>query len=57
MIKIYYTSFDYYVGEVLTNHSLTLDDMLNLINFNEEEFKNKHSIYNINYEDFFIIYQ
>lgn len=54
MVKIYYD--DILVGEVLTNQSLTIEEALKLIEFDEQEFIKEHSFDDIDYNDFRIVY-
>ena len=49
-MKIYYENF--HVGDVVTNQSLTMDEALNLVDFNESEFCEKHGFDDIDYNDF-----
>ena len=49
-MKIYYE--DILVGEVLTNRSLTVDEALDLIDFNEQEFIEQQGFDDIDYNDF-----
>lgn len=48
--KIYYE--DVLVGEVLTNHSMSVDEALALIGFNEEEFLTEQGWDAIDYNEF-----
>lgn len=54
MVKIYYE--DILVGEVLTNRSLTVDEALDLIGFDEQQFINDNGFDDINYNDFRLEY-
>lgn len=54
MVKIYYD--DILVGEVLTNRSLTVEEALELIKFDEQEFIKKHSFDDIDYNEFRLVY-
>lgn len=54
MKKIYYE--DILVGEILTNRSLTVDEILDLIDFNEQEFINENGFDDIDYNHFRIVY-
>lgn len=54
MVKIYYD--DILVGEVLTNRSLTVEEALELIKFDEQEFIEKHSFDDIDYNEFRLVY-
>lgn len=53
-VKIMYE--DVLVGEVLTNRSLTVDEALELIDFDEEEFLSKQGWDGIDYNDFWLMY-
>lgn len=50
MVKIYYE--DILVGEVLTNRSLTVDEALELIGFNEQKFISDNDFDDIDYNYF-----
>ena len=54
MVKIYYD--DILVGEVLTNQSLTVDEALELIEFDEQEFIKKQNFDDIDYNYFRLVY-
>jgi hypothetical protein len=54
MIKVMYE--DILVGEVVTNRSLTVDEALELINFNEEKFITDNGFDDIDYNDFRLVY-
>ena len=54
MVKIYYE--DILVGEILTNRSLTVDEALDLIGFDEQQFINDNGFDNIDYNDFRLEY-
>lgn len=54
MVKIYYE--DILVGEALTNRSLTVDEALDLISFNEQVFIEEHGFDDIDYNDFKLEY-
>jgi len=54
MIKIYYE--DILVGEVLTNRSLTVDEALDLIGFDEQQFISDNGFDDIDYNDFRLEY-
>ena len=54
MVKIYYE--DILVGEVLTNRSLTVDEALELIEFDEQKFISNNGFDDINYNDFRLEY-
>lgn len=49
-MKIYYD--DIFVGEIVTNKSITVDEVLDLIDFNEQEFKEKHCFDEVDYNHF-----
>ncbi|MBU8855294.1 hypothetical protein [Bacillus safensis] len=49
-MKIYYE--DLLVGEVLTNQYLTIDQALELIEFDEEKFISEHGFDDIDYNEF-----
>lgn len=53
-MKIYYE--DILVGEVLTNRSLHVDEALNLIGFNEQEFIEQQGFDDIDYNNFRLVY-
>lgn len=54
MAKVYYE--DVLVGEVMTNQSLTVDEALELIGFNEETFLSEQGWDELDYNDFRIEY-
>ena len=54
MVKVYYD--DILVGEVLTNQSLTVDEALELIEFDEQEFIKDQGFDDIDYNDFRLVY-
>ena len=54
MVKIYYE--DILVGEILTNRSLTVDEALDLIGFDEQQFINDNGFDDIDYNDFRLEY-
>lgn len=54
MVKIYYE--DILVGEILTNRSLTVDEALELIEFNEQKFISDNDFDDIDYNDFKLEY-
>lgn len=54
VVKIYYD--DILVGEVLTNQSLTVEEALELIEFDEQEFIKEQNFDDIDYNDFKLIY-
>ncbi|MBW8350796.1 hypothetical protein K0H71_15270 [Bacillus sp. IITD106] len=47
---------DVLVGEVLTNRSMTVDEALEAIGFNEEEFLNEQGWDDIDYNEFKLVY-
>lgn len=49
-MKVYYE--DILVGEVITNRSLTVEEALELVDFNEEQFIAKNGFDEIDYNDF-----
>lgn len=53
-MRLYYE--DILVGEVVTNHSMSVDQALNLIDFNEEEFIKEHGFDDIDHNDFRLEY-
>lgn len=50
MLKIYYE--DIYVGEIITNQSLTVEEALDLLEFDEQTFLNENQFDAIDYNDF-----
>jgi len=54
MAKVFYE--DILVGEVLTNRSLTVDEALELIGFNEEAFIEENGFDAVDYDDFKLVY-
>lgn len=54
MAKIFYE--DILIGEVMTNRSLTVDEALDLISFNEQAFIAEHGFDDIDYNDFRLEY-
>lgn len=58
MYILYYDAggVEIFVGEVLTNQSLTIDEMLDLVSFDESEFKRDHGIEEIDYNEFYVRY-
>lgn len=52
-MKVYYE--DILVGEVVTNKSLTVNEALELIDFNEEEFIKEQGFDDIDYNDFELV--
>ena len=52
MIHIYYD--DILVGELVNNRSITLEELLELVGFNEEEFKDDHDLESIDYDCFYV---
>lgn len=53
-MKIYYE--DVLVGEVITNHSMTVGDALELVGFNEESFLSEQGWDAVDYNDFRLDY-
>lgn len=53
-VKVMYE--DILVGEVLTNQSLTVDEALNLIGFDEAKFLEDNGFDDIDYNDFKLVY-
>src|SRR5690625_7124581 len=54
MVKVMYE--DVLVGEVTTNKSLTVDEALNLIDFDEQEFLEEQGWDDIDYNEFKLVY-
>jgi len=54
MAELYYEKI--LVGEVTTNRSLTVDEALEQIEFDEQEFITKYGFDDIDYNDFKLIY-
>lgn len=54
MVKVIYE--DILVGEVLANRSLSVEEALNLIDFNEEQFLADNGFDEIDYNDFTLVY-
>ncbi|KYC94353.1 hypothetical protein B4102_3574 [Heyndrickxia sporothermodurans] len=53
-MKVFYEEI--LVGEVVTNRSLTVDEALELIDFNEEKFIEENGFDDIDYNDFRLVY-
>lgn len=53
-MKIYYE--DILVDEVVTNRSMTVDEALELIDFDEEKFISENGFDDIDYNDFKLVY-
>ncbi|MCR1833043.1 hypothetical protein NSA56_01360 [Oceanobacillus caeni] len=53
-MKIYYE--DILVDEVVTNRSMTVDEALELIDFDEEKFISDNGFDDIDYNDFKLVY-
>lgn len=53
-MKIYYE--DILVGDVVTNRSMTVDEALELIGFNEQEFIEANGFDDIDYNEFKLVY-
>ena len=49
-MKLYYE--DILVGEVVTNRSLSVNEALEMVGFNEENFVEEHGFDDIDYNDF-----
>ena len=54
MAELYYEKI--LVGEITTNKSLTVDEVLERIEFDEQEFITKHGFDDIDYNDFKFVY-
>ncbi|WP_341144420.1 hypothetical protein [Paenibacillus sp. FSL H8-0315] len=54
VMKVYYE--DILVGEIITNHSMTVDQALELINFNEEAFLSEQGWDELDFNDFRLDY-
>ena len=54
VVKVMYE--DIMVGEILTNQSLTVDQALELIGFNEQKFIEENGFDDIDYNDFELVY-
>lgn len=54
MAKVYYE--DILVGEIVTNRSLSVDEALELLDFNEEQFVLDNGFDDIDYNDFRLEY-
>lgn len=54
IVKVMYE--DIMVGEILTNQSLTIDQALELIGFNEQKFIEENGFDDIDYNDFKLVY-
>jgi len=52
-MKLFYN--DILVYEVMSNMSLSVDDVLSLMNFNEADFIAKHGFDDIDYNDFYVV--
>ncbi|KYD02619.1 hypothetical protein [Heyndrickxia sporothermodurans] len=53
-MKVFYEEI--LVGEVVTNRSLTVDEALELIGFNEEKFIEENGFDDVDYNDFKLVY-
>lgn len=53
-VKVMYENI--LVGEVYTNRSLSVDEALNLIDFNEAKFIEENGFDDIDYNDFWLAY-
>ena len=58
MYNLYYddAGVEIFVGEVLTNEALTVDEMLNLVSFDESSFKRENGFDEIDYNEFYVRY-
>lgn len=54
MVKVFYE--DVLVGEVTTNRSLTVEEALDLIGFDEQEFLDEQGWDDIDYNEFRLVY-
>lgn len=54
MAKVFYE--DILVGEIVTNRSLTVDEALELVGFDEEVFISENGFDDIDYNDFKLVY-
>jgi len=54
LVKVMYE--DILVGEILTDRSLSVDEALELIGFDEEKFVSEHGFDDIDYNDFELVY-
>lgn len=54
IVKVMYE--DIIVGEILTNQSLTINQALELIEFNEQKFIEENGFDDIDYNDFKFVY-
>lgn len=58
MVKVMYEDIygDIFVGDILTNHSLTVDQALDLIDFNPDKFMSDNDFDDIDYSKFKLVY-
>ena len=58
MVKVMYEDVygDIFVGDLLTNQSLTVDQALDLIDFNPDKFMADHDFDDIDYNNFKLVY-
>lgn len=49
-MKVYYG--DILIGEVITNRSMTINEALEMVGFNEEQFLSEHGFDDIDHNDF-----
>lgn len=58
MYILYYDAggVEIFVGELLTNQALTIDEMLDLVSFDEISFKSEHRFDEIDYNEFYVRY-
>lgn len=54
MVKVFYE--DILVGEILTNRSLTVEEALELIDFDETKFISDNGFDDIDYNEFRLVY-
>ncbi len=52
-MKLFYG--DILVYEVMSNRSLSVDDILSMMDFNESDFIAKHGFDDIDYNDFYVV--
>lgn len=58
-MKLYYKceyDEDIYIGYILSNMSMTIDEILNLFEFDLDEFALENGFDNIDFEKFYVIY-
>src|SRR5699024_7641246 len=54
MIKIFYKNI--FINDIITNKSLTIDEMLELIDFDEQAFRDEHGFEVLDPSDFRAVY-